>query len=84
VEVLDVGPYDREASICSGSQRSGSTSPPNKRAKVDHKAELVKIALERLEEQRAQTKIMSGMADSQAELQSDLLAVEKINELVKQ
>jgi len=59
-----------EASICSGSLRSGSTA---KRAKVDHKAELVEIARERLEQQRAQTEILSRMADSQAKFQSDLL-----------
>jgi len=52
---LDVDPDDMEASICSGSLRSGSTA---KRAKVDHKAELVEIARERLEEQRAQTEIL--------------------------
>ncbi|XP_037731413.1 uncharacterized protein LOC119562327 [Drosophila subpulchrella] len=47
VELLDVDPDDREASICSGSQRSGSTA---KRVKVDHKSELVEIARKRLEE----------------------------------
>jgi len=67
---LDVDPDDREASICSGSQRSGSTA---KRIKVDHKSELVEIARERLQEQRAQTEILSRMADSQAKFQSDLL-----------
>jgi len=67
---LDVYPDDREASICSGIQRSGSTA---KRAKVDHKSELVDLARERLEEQRAQTEILSRMADSQTKFQSDLL-----------
>jgi len=73
VELLDVDPDDREASTCSGSQRSGSIAPPFKRARVDPKSELVEIARERLEEQRAQTEILSRMADSQAKLQSDLL-----------
>jgi len=59
VELLDVGPDDREASTCSGSQ--------------DHKSELVEIARERLEEQRGQTEILSRMADSQAKFQPDLL-----------
>jgi len=77
---LDVDPDDREASICSGSQRSGSTA---KRAKVDHKSELVKIARERLEEQRSQTEILSRMADSQAKFQSDLLKLLKKNEFHK-
>jgi len=67
---LDVDPDDREASTCSGSQRSGSTA---KRPKMDHKSELVEIARERLQEQRAQTEILSRMADSQAKFQSDLL-----------
>jgi len=40
---------------------------------VDHKSELVEIARERLEEQRAQTEILSRMADSQAKFQSDFL-----------
>jgi len=71
VELLD--PDDREASTSSGSQRADSTAPPAKRAKVDHKSELVEIARERLEEQRAQTEILSRMADSQAKFQSDLL-----------
>ncbi|XP_037731858.1 uncharacterized protein LOC119562731 isoform X2 [Drosophila subpulchrella] len=61
VEILDVDPNDREASICSSSQRSGSTAPPAKRTKVDHKSELVEIARERLEEQGAQTEIMLRM-----------------------
>jgi len=69
-ELLDVHPDDRKASICSGIQRSGSTA---KRSKVDHKSELVEIARERLEDQRAQTEILSRMADSQAKFQSDLL-----------
>jgi len=42
-------------------------------AKVDHKSELVEIDRERLEEQRAQTEILSRMADSQVKFQSDLL-----------
>jgi len=67
---LDVDPNDREASICSGNQRSGGTA---KRAKMDHKSELVEIARERLQEQRAQTEILTRMADSQAKFQSDLL-----------
>jgi len=65
---LDVDPDDREASI-SSSQRSGSTA---KRAKVDPKSKLVEISRERLEEQRAQTEILSRKADSQAKFQSDL------------
>ncbi|XP_037731436.1 uncharacterized protein LOC119562344 [Drosophila subpulchrella] len=64
VELLDVDPDDREAFTCSGSQRSGSTAPPAKREKVDHKSELVETARERMEEQRAQTEILSRMADS--------------------
>jgi len=75
VELLDVDPDDREAFTCSGSQRSGSTAPPAKRANVDHKSKLVEIARERLEEQRAQTEILSRMADSQAN--SSELAVNK-------
>jgi len=43
VEVLDFYPDDREASICRGSQRSGSTAPHGKHAKVDHKAQIRKI-----------------------------------------
>jgi len=62
VELLDVDPDDREASICSGSQRSGSIVPPDKRANVDHKSKLVETARERLEEQQAQTEIMSRMS----------------------
>ncbi|XP_044248847.1 uncharacterized protein [Drosophila takahashii] len=73
VETLDEDPEDNVASICSGSQRSGSNGPPAKRAKLDHKAELVEIARDRLDEQRAQTEIMSRMADSQAQFQTDLL-----------
>jgi len=48
-----------KASICSGSQSLCSTAPPS-------------IARERLEEQRAQTEILSRMTDSQAKFQSDL------------
>jgi len=79
VELLDVGPDEREAFTCSGSQRSGSTAPPAKRAKVNHKSELVEIARERLEEQRAQLEILSRMADSQAKFQSDLLELLRIS-----
>jgi len=74
VEVFYVHPDDMEAFICSESQRSGSTAPLAKRAK-EHKAELVEIARERLEEQQAQTGIISRMADSQAQFQTDLLTL---------
>nr|XP_041630789.1 myb/SANT-like DNA-binding domain-containing protein 1 [Drosophila kikkawai] len=63
---------DPEASYTSGSRRSGSL-PPAKKPKIYHKSELVEIARERLEEQRAQTEILQRMADSQEKFQSELV-----------